>query len=284
MSKVYLNGRIIPIELATISVLDRGFLYGDGVFESLRTFNRRPFLLDEHIKRLLLGAKLLKIKAVPSNKQLKTAVLKTVAVNQFKESYIKIIISRGEAKGHGLDPSNSTGQPTVIVLCEESKPYPNTLYEKGWNVIISKIIRPSVPTSKIKSLCYVDNLLAMAEAKQAGADEALMLDEKGHVVEGTVSNIFLVKHRELLTPPLAEPILQGITRGLVLKIAAQSAFKVTEKELSPKEIFKSDECFATMSGAGLVPVTSVWNKKIGSGKCGPVTKQLISLYEAETRR
>lgn len=282
MNKIFLNGKIVPAEKAKISVLDRGFLYGDGVFESLRTFNRQPFLLDEHIKRLLLGAKLLKIRVPLSLPQLRTAVLKTIAANNFKESYIKIIISRGEAKGHGLDPSNSTGRPTVLVLCEELKPYPPSLYEKGWRVIISKILRTSVPTSKIKSLCYVDNMLAMMGARQAGANEAFMPDEKGHIVEGTVSNFFIVKHRELFTPPIDESILQGITRGLILKLAKRSAIKVTEEIIAPNDINNCDECFATMSGSGIVPVTYIAKKKIGNGKCGPITKQLIGLYDAET--
>jgi branched-chain amino acid aminotransferase len=284
MTKIYLNGKIVPLAGAKISVLDRGFLYGDGVFESLRTYNRRPFLLEEHLKRLLSGAKQLKIRVPLSLPQFKTAVLKTIAANHFKEHYLKVIISRGESKGHGLDPKNSTGKPTIAVLCEELKPYPASLYVKGWSVIISKIIRPAVPTSRIKSLCYVDNMLARMEADQADANEALMLNEKGHVVEGSVSNIFIIKHREIITPPVAEPILQGITRRLVLKIAQQSALRVEEKPLSPKELYSCDECFATMSGAGIVPITAVWNRKIGKGVCGPLTKQLIGLYERETTR
>jgi branched-chain amino acid aminotransferase len=282
MAKIFLNGRIVPLEQAKISVLDRGFLYGDGVFESLRTYGRRPFLLNEHLKRLLFDAQQLKIKVPYSLSQLKTAVLKTVSANNFKEHYIKIIISRGAAKGHGLDPSNAAGKPTVIVLCEELKPYPRSLYEKGWRVIISKTPRASVPTSKIKSLCYVDNMLAMMEAKQAGADEAFMPDEKGHIVEGTVSNIFIVKRGKIITPPVAEPILQGITRALVIKLAGRAGFVVKEQIIAPKDLNTCDECFATMSGAGIVPVTYVVKKKIGVGKCGPITNALIDLCKRET--
>ncbi|OGB90266.1 hypothetical protein A2625_02970 [candidate division WOR-1 bacterium RIFCSPHIGHO2_01_FULL_53_15] len=279
MAKVYLNGKIVPLENARISVLDRGFLYGDGVFESLRTYNRRPFLLEEHLKRLLFGAQQLKIKVQYSLSQLKSAVLKTVSANDFKEHYIKIIISRGEAKGHGLDPSNSKGKPTVIVLCEELKPYPSSLYENGWQAIISKIIRPQVPTSRIKSLCYVDNMLARIEAKKKWADEAFMLDEKGHVVEGTVSNIFIVRNNVIITPPVAEPILQGITRALVLKLAKRAGIRVAEKVIYPEDILTANECFATMSGAGIVPVTYLGKKKIGDGKCGPIARNLIHLYQ-----
>jgi len=220
-TKVYLNGKIIPLNEAKISILDRGLLYGDGVFESLRTYDRRPFLLEEHLKRLLAGAKFIKIRVPYSLPQLKLAVLKTLAANHFKEYYIKIILTRGEAKGHGLGPSNVSGKPNLIVLAEELKEYPKELYIKGWKAIIASIRRTDIPTSKIKSLCYLDNILAKAEASRAGADEAFMLDEKGHVVEGTVSNIFIIKLGTIYTPPADAPILCGITRNLVLKLAKQ---------------------------------------------------------------
>jgi len=284
MQKIYLNGKIVSIENAKISVLDRGLLYGDGVFESLRTYYRRPFLLDEHLKRLLAGARFLKIRAPYSLTQLKLAVFKTIAANQFREYYIKIILTRGETRGHGLDPSNISGKPNLIILVEELKEYPKTLYAKGWKAIISSIRRTEIPTSRIKSLCYLDNILAKMEAKKQGADEAFMLDERGHVVEGTVSNIFIVKLDTIYTPPTEEPILSGITRNLVLKIAKRSAFKAVERAIDPKDLYNCDECFVTMSGAGIIPVTKIWNKKIGNGKCGPIAQKLILLYQAETQR
>lgn len=279
-SKTYFNGKVIPLERATISITDRGLLYGDGVFESLRTHSRKPFLLEEHVKRLLRGAKLLRIRPLPSAAKLKLAVLKTIAANRFKESYIKIIISRGPAKGHGLDIRKSAGKPTVIILVEEQKPYPKTLVISGWKAIISSIARSDVPTSKIKSLNYTDGILAMIEAKKSGADEAIMLDEKGHIAEGTISNIFIVKHGTLYTPSKDAPILAGLTRNLVIKLAKRSAFRTIEKTITPKELYTADECFATFSGAGVVPITRIWKKKIGSGKCGYITDSLIRLYNA----
>lgn len=284
MSKVFFNGKIVPLAEAKLSVLDRGFLYGDGVFESLRTYNRRPFLLEEHIKRLLAGAKLLRIKPPCSPPQLKLAVQKTMASNPFREHYIKIIVTRGESRGHGLDFSNSTGRPTLIVLDEEMKEYPANTFTRGWKAIISSVRRAETPTSRIKSLCYLDNALAMAEARRSGAREAFMLDEKGRVAEGTVSNIFIVKHGEIHTPPAEEPLLCGITRNLVMKLARQSALKSSEKTLTSKDVFNCDECFITFSGAGIVPITGIWNRKIGNGKCGPVTEKLIHLYQAETQK
>jgi branched-chain amino acid aminotransferase len=282
--KACLNGKIVPLEDAKISALDRGLLYGDGVFESLRTYGGRPFQLNEHIKRLLRGAKLLRIRMAPGAAQLKLAVLKTIAANKFKESYVKIMITRGEAKKHGLDPSAAAGKPTLIVLVEEQKPFPKTIFSKGWKAVISNIVRPNVPTSRIKSLCYLDNILAKLEAGKAGADEAFMLDERRSVVEGTVSNIFIVKHGAIYTPPKEAPILLGLTRNLVMKLAKQSAFRVAEKNLTPKELYTADECFVTFSGAGIVPITRIWNKKIGSGKCGHVTASLIRLYDAEIKK
>jgi branched-chain amino acid aminotransferase len=282
--KACLNGKIVPLEDAKISALDRGLLYGDGVFESLRTYGGRPFQLNEHIKRLLRGAKLLRIRMAPGAAQLKLAVLKTIAANKFKESYVKIMITRGEAKKHGLDPSAAAGKPTLIVLVEEQKPFPKTIFTKGWKAVISNIVRPNVPTSRIKSLCYLDNILAKLEAGKAGADEAFMLDERRSVVEGTVSNIFIVKHGAIYTPPKEAPILLGLTRNLVMKLAKQSAFRVAEKNLTPKELYTADECFVTFSGAGIVPITRIWNKKIGSGKCGHVTASLIRLYDAEIKK
>lgn len=283
MPIIYLNGKLLPLTDARLSVTDRGLFYGDGIFESLRTYGGRPFLLEEHLKRLLHGLKFIRIKPRLTASQIKSAVLKTLAANKFQEAYIKIIVTRGEAKGHGLDPANAAGQPTIIILVEELQPYPKTLYEKGWSAIISSIIRPNVPTSKIKSLCYVDNMLAKLEAKKKGADEALMTDEKGHVVEGTVSNIFIVKHYTIFTPPTDEPILAGITRNLVMKLAKQSAIRIEEKTIEPRELYSCDECFVTMSGAGIVPITKIWNRKIGDGKCGPITKQLIDRYADATR-
>lgn len=282
--KVYVNGKIVPLAEANISVLDRGLSYGDGVFESLRTYRSKPFQLEEHIKRLLRGLKSLRIRSPLSASQLKLAVLRTVAANKYKESYIKIIVTRGEAKRHGLDPKNAIGKPTTIILAEELKPYPKAIFTKGWKAIISSILRPNVPTSKIKSLGYVNNMLAKMEAKKAGADEAFMLDERGNVLEGTISNIFIIKHGAIYTPPKEAPILQGLTRSLVVKLAKRSAFRAVEKTITPKELYTADECFITFSGPGIVPITKIWNKKIGSGKCGPLTASLIRLYDAETKK
>ena len=268
----------------SISIFDRGFLYGDGVFESLRTYQQKPFLLDEHLKRLLKNARFIQIKGLPSFAKLKSAVYKALAAHNFKESYLKIIITRGEAKEHGLDMKNATGHPNIIIIVEEQKPLPQTLFTTGWSAVISSITKANTPSARIKSLCYLDNLLAKAEAQKAGANEAFLLDCKGKVVEGTISNIFIVKHGQLYTPPEEAPILCGLTRNLVLKLAKQSAIKAVEKVLTPKEIYTADECFVTFSGAGVVPITRIWKKKIANGKAGYLTSALIRLYDVETKK
>ena len=282
--KVYLNGRLVPQRDAKISIFDHGLLYGDGVFESFRTYNNKTYKLDEHIKRLLRSAKTIYLRPLPTARQIKLAVFKSLRANNFKEAYIKIIITRGEAKGHGLSLKNALGKPNLIVIVEKQKDYPNNTFTKGWKAIISSIQRANTPSTRIKSLNYLDNTLAMLEAKKAGASEAFLLDEKGHIVEGIISNIFVVKHETIYTPPKEAPILVGITRNTVIKIAKQSAFSVIEKNLTPKELYTADECFITFSGAGIIPITKIWNKKIGSGRCGYFTTSLINLYNAQTKK
>ena len=283
--KVFLNGRILPIEAAQISILDRGLLYGDGVFESIRTYNRRPFLLDEHLKRLLSGVKLLRIPLPYSLPRVRSAVLKTIAANpSFKECYIKIIVTRGEAKAHGLVFSNSTGKPNLIILVEELKEYPQSAFIQGWKAIISSIRKVDVPTARIKSLCYLDNAIAKEEARNAGANEAFMLDEKGHIIEGAISNIFMIKLETICTPPREAPILCGITRDLVIKLAKESALRLIEHKITAKELYNCDECFIAMSGAGIIPITKIGSRNVGNGKSGPITKKLLQFYEAETRK
>src|SRR3989339_664725 len=169
--KAYLNGRIIPVNQLKINVADRGFLYGDGVFESLRTFGRRPFLQEEHLRRLLSAAKFLSIKT-PALPALKPAVSRVIAANRFREYYIKLILTRGEAAGHGLDPGNCRGKPNLIVLAEELREPDPGLYRRGWSATISSLLRANLPTARVKSLCYLDNILAKAEATKAKANEA----------------------------------------------------------------------------------------------------------------
>jgi branched-chain amino acid aminotransferase len=283
-AKIYLNGGIVPSKDAAIPINDRGLLYGDGIFESFRTYKGKPFQLDLHIKRLLRSAKALSIRPLPGATQLKRSVLKLLVVNKFKESYVKIIITRGQAKKRGLSLKNAVGKPTLIILVEQQKPYSNKMFSAGWKAIISQVSKPDVPSSRIKSLNYLNHILAKREADKTRADEAIMLDDQGYLAEGTISNIFIVKHGIIYTPPKTAPILPGLTRELVIRLAKHSAFKVVEKNITPKELYTADECFITFSGPGVVPITRIWQKKIGRGQPGYVTTSLMELYKEEVLR
>jgi len=265
--KIYINNKIVESEAAAISVFDRGFLYGDGAFESLRTYQGKPFLLEQHLKRLLGALRQLRIAPPLPALEFKKAVLKTLAANNLKEAYIKIIVTRGTAKGHGLSPKNRQGKSTIIIIVEKLADQPKKIFVSGWSAIISVISKSDLPTDRLKSLCYLDNVLAKLEAERGGADEAFLLDKKGNLAEGTVSNIFIVKNNTIYTPPKSAPILAGVTREYVLKMAKQSAFMATEKIISIKELYNADECFITLSSLGIVPITKIWKKKVGQGIC-----------------
>lgn len=271
---VWFNGRLVPENKVRIDLFDRGFMYGDGIFESLRTYNGKPFMLDEHLKRLYKAAKLLSIK-VPN---LSTAVLKTLKSNNFKESYIKMILTRGVAASHGLDTKNVISKPTIAIIVKEQKDRPLRPY----TAIITRVRRGDT-LANAKTLNYANNVLAKIEAVRKGADEAIMLTREGYLAEGTVSNIFFVKGGVLYTPSLKTGILEGITRGIVIKLARKLKIKVME-DLSKKErLYAADECFITFSGRGIVPILKIDKRLVGNGKPGKITKRLIEAYDKKTR-
>ncbi|MBU0687350.1 MAG: aminotransferase class IV [Candidatus Margulisbacteria bacterium] len=247
MSKVFINGKIIDSRNAEISIFDRGFLYGDGLFESLRTYNCKPFLLDEHLARLFKSARLLKIKIPYSKLKIKNNIARLIKINKFKEAYIKIIVTRGEAKSHGLSTKNVKGKANVIIIIEKLKRSPK---KSNWKIIT----KTTTHSSTIKSLDYLNNILAKTEAEKKGADETILIDPQGYVLEGTVSNIFIVKNGILITPPLSLPILPGVTRQFIMKLARKLKIKVQEKKIKLKDLKNADECFLTFSGEGIVPV------------------------------
>jgi branched-chain amino acid aminotransferase len=271
---VWFNGKLVPKDKIKIDMFDRGFMYGDGVFESLRTYNGKPFMLDEHLKRLYKAAKRVSIKAP----DLRTAVLRTIKANGFDRSYIKIIVTRGVAGGHGLDISNVLTKPTAIVMVDRLKDYPADTYMKGWRAVITDIRRGDT-LADIKTLNYANNILAKLEASRQKANEAIMLTNKGFLAEGTVSNLFFVKRGTIYTPSVKTGILEGITRDVVLKIARRSGIRAAEGFYKARELYSADESFITSSSSGIVPIVSVDGKKIGSGKPGMITRRLMELYE-----
>jgi branched-chain amino acid aminotransferase len=268
----------MPRKKVKVDIFDRGFMYGDGVFESLRTYKGEPFMLDEHLKRLYKAAKILHIKAP----DLKGAVLKTLKVNNFREAYIKIMISRGIASSHGLDAKNVISKPTVLVIVDELKEYPAVTFSKGWAAIITKVKRGDT-LADTKTLNYANNVLAKIDANEYRANEAIMLTNEGFLAEGTVSNLFFIRNGKLYTPSLKAGILKGITRDIVIKLAKKLKIKVIEGSFKAEKLLSADECFITFSGAGIVPIVKVDGKKIGRGKPGVMTRRLADSYVSVIR-
>lgn len=282
--KIYINGRFYPYKRAKVSVLDHGFLYGDGVFEGIRAYNGRIFRLREHIDRLYNSARaiLLDIPATPE--EIESITIRTVRENKLRDAYIRLIVSRGEGD-LGLDPRKCP-KPSIICIAHKIILYPEKIYKKGLSLIILSTIRnvPHALNPQIKSLNYLNNILAKIEATQGGADEGIMLNEKGYVVECTGENIFIIEGDTLVTPPCYIGTLKGITRGVVIEISKSLGLKVIEKPFTSYDLYNSSECFLTGTAAEIVPVVKIDGRKIGKGVPGPVTNELIKRFRELTQR
>lgn len=279
MSLAYLNGAIVRDEEARVSIFDRGFLYGDGVFETMRTYDGQVFKLPEHLERLERSAAEIRLKLPLDRDELAAAVDDTLAANRLdQEALIRLTVSRGVG-GEGLFPVADV-RPTVVIAVRPLEPYPAETYEKGWKLIIAHTRRndPSALKPAVKSQNFLNNVMARAEAVAAGADEALMLNHGGLVAEGTVSNVFVVLDGELVTPPERDGLLPGITRQVTLGLARAHRIPVDERSLVPDDVYASAEAFVTLTSAGVVPVTSVGGRPIGGGRPGPITQRLIKLF------
>ncbi|MFH1617709.1 MAG: aminotransferase class IV [Candidatus Margulisiibacteriota bacterium] len=287
--KAYVNGKIVDLENARISISDRGLLYGDGVFESLRTFGGKPFMLKQHIDRLGSSAKVIGI----SIKNYKLEIINKVNIlikqNGFGESYVKIIITRGEMSRHGISPGNAKGKPAVVIMVQPLAELPEAIYMKGWRAVISSIVRPDSTISRIKSLNYLQMLLAKMEADRAGVEEAFVCDSKGNILEATTSNVFIVKNGVLITPPLSAPILPGTMRAWVIRQcqmlnppAGMAGVKCQMRMLNVKTLLSADECFITNSGVGIMPIVTINKKKLSKGKPGPMTQRLLAIFKQST--
>ncbi len=281
--KIYIDGQFRSEHDAKISVFDHGLLYGDGVFEGIRAYNRRVFKLQEHLERLFRSAKAILLDIPMSLRDLKEAVLETCRRNRITNGYIRLVITRGVGT-LGLNP-NRCKNPSVIIIADKIQLYPPELYLKGMEIVTVPTVRNlhSAVNPAIKSLNYLNNILAKIEANNAGCEEAIMLNAEGFVAECTGDNVFIVREGELLTPPLAAGALYGITRGVVMGLAKESGVKSCESNLTRYDLFNADECFLTGTGAELVPVVKIDGRIIGSGKPGPVTKDLVSRYHALTK-
>jgi branched-chain amino acid aminotransferase len=281
--KIYINGTLYNKEDAKISVYDHGLLYGDGVFEGLRTYGGKVFRLERHLDRLYESAKAIWLQIPMTKPDLTKAVNETVAVNNIQDGYIRLVVTRG-AGSLGLDP-NRTSDPQVIIIADSITLYPQEYYENGLEIVSASTIRnhPGALSPRVKSLNYLNNILAKIEGLQAGCVEALMLNHNGQIAECTGDNIFLVSRGELLTPPIDAGILQGITRDAVIELARQDGLTVREIPLTKHDVYISDECFLTGSAAEVIPVVKVDSRPIGDGQPGAITRKLITRFHELTR-
>ncbi len=273
--KIYIDGKFYDKEQAVISVFDHGLLYGDGVFEGIRVYHGKVFKLSDHITRLYASAKAIALTIPLKKREMEKAVLDAMRINRKKNGYIRLVVTRGEGT-LGLDPVHC-GKPTVIIIVADIQLYPEELYKKGVKIITASTRRipPECLDPRIKSLNYLNNILAKLEARRSGAMEALMLTTEGLVAECTADNIFVVKSGRLLTPHPCKGALDGITMRTVFEIAKARGIECAEADLSQYDLYTSDECFITGTGAELVPVIEIDSREVGDGKPGPLTLTLI---------
>lgn len=282
--KVYISGKLFDKDDAKISVYDHGLLYGDGVFEGMRSYSGKVFRMDEHLDRLWKSAQAICLEVPLSKEALAKAVNDTLAVNEIKDGYVRLMVTRG-AGALGLDP-NRTSHPQIIIITDHIALYPREMYENGLEIITASTIRnhPQALSPRIKSLNYLNNILAKIEGLQAGCQEALMMNHKGEVAECTGDNIFVVRRGMLLTPPLDAGILEGITRDAILELAVVAEIPTEERTLTRHDVYTADEVFLTGSAAEVIPVVKIDSRKIGDGKPGPITRELTKRFHELTRQ
>ena len=276
--KVWLNGKLVDRKNAKLSVYDHGTLYGDGVFEGLRIYNGQVFQAQAHIDRLFDSAKHIRL-AIPYTKQeLIDGMHEAIAATDRRDGYIRLVVTRGEGN-LGLSPFQCA-TPTVFIIADTIALYPPEMYEQGMAVIIAKTIRTSATmlSPAVKSLNYLNNIMAKIEAIDAGVAEAIMLNDQGDVAECTGDNLFIVKDGQVATPPLEAGMLVGITRGVVMQLARDHGIGVQERRIAPQDLYDADECFLTGTAAEVISVTRVDGRVIGDGKAGPVTRKLLAAF------
>ncbi len=284
MSQVYINGSFVEQDEAKISVYDHGLLYGDGVFEGIRVYDGKIFLLKEHVGRLFESANAIRLEVPIGPDQMIKAVEETVVLNEIGDGYVRLIVTRGTGT-LGLD-IRKTSQPQVIIIADTITLYPPEVYEHGMQLVTASTIRnhPGALNPRIKSLNYLNNILAKIESTDAGAVEALMINHKGEVAECTGDNIFIVKDGVIKTPSPDAGILEGLTRNTTIRLAREAGYTVFETTLSRHDIYVSHECFLTGTAAEVISVVSLDGRQIGNGKPGRITNELRRRFQKLTRR
>ncbi len=282
--EIYINGKFYPKHDAKISVYDHGLLYGDGVFEGLRAYSGKVFRLHQHLVRLYESAKAIQLTIPMTLEQMTEAVNLSVAHNKMADAYIRLVVTRG-AGSLGLDPAK-TSDPQVIIIVDKIELYPKEKYENGLEIITAATIRnhPAALNPRIKSLNYLNNILARIEGKLAGCSEALMLNHMGQVAECTGDNIFIIRAGKLITPPIDAGILEGITRNAVMELASHMGMEVLEQTMTRHDIFVAEECFLTGSAAEIIPVVKLDGRPIGNGAVGAITKKLSEAFHQMVRK
>ncbi len=275
---VWINGRLVPKSEAKVSVYDHGFLYGDGVFEGIRAYDGKVFMLREHLDRLYESARSIWLTIPYEKEEMRQAIKRTLKDNGLRDAYIRVVVSRGEGD-LGLDPRKCP-RPNVIIITDRIELFPSEFYEKGIELMTVSVRRssPQVLNPNIKSLNYLNNILAKIEAIEGGKMEGLMLTWDGYVAEGTGENIFLVIDGRLKTPPVHMGILKGITRRVVLRLGREMGLETEEVPLTLHDVYTAQECFLTGTGAEIMPVVKVDGRVIGAGEVGPVTRRLLGRF------
>lgn len=283
--KIYLDGKLVDKKDAKVSVFDHGYLYGDGVFEGIRSYNCLVFRLKEHIDRLYESAHSIMLKIHMTKKQMEDAILRTLKANKLKDSYIRVVVSRGVGD-LGLDPRRCNENETVVIIADKIALYPKALYQNGMRLMTVPTPRniPEAVNPQVKSLNYLNNILAKIEAVNAGYQEALMLNHLGYVSECTGDNIFVVKKGTLYTTPQCMGTLRGVTRDAVLDIARKLKITTCEHVVTRHELYISEECFLTGTAAEIIPVVNLDGRQIGTGKPGPLTKRITQEFSKLTKK
>ncbi len=281
--QVWVDGKLVDKERASVSVYDHGLLYGDGVFEGIRLYNGRIFRPEQHLKRLFESAKAIRLSIPYTIEQLTSSIYETAKANKLTDCYVRLVVTRGVGT-LGIDPKRCSS-PSVFIITDQIAIYPKEMYENGVPVIVSSIMRtpPSSLSPRIKSLNYLNNILAKMEANDAGVMEAIMLNHLGNVSEGSAENIFLVKDGKVITPGLSEGALEGITRGAIVELCRKLDVPIFERVVERHDLYICDECFMTGTGAEVMPVTQIDGRVVGKGEVGPITRRLIESFHKHVR-